>query len=70
MAEIPTWVVGLRAPGLEAQDLEARLRAADPPVVARISEDWVVLDPRTVFDEELPLLAKAVAQAVRAGNGD
>lgn len=70
LAEIPTWVVGLRAPGLEAQDLEARLRAADPPVVARISEDWVVLDPRTVFDEELPLLAKAVAQAVRAGNGD
>jgi len=44
----------------------ARLRDAEPPVIARIMDDQVLLDPRTVFlHEEEPLLA-----AVRLALGD
>jgi len=70
LAEIPTWAVALRVPGLSATELEARLREGDPPVVARVAEDWVLLDPRTVFDGELRLVARAVASAAKAENGD
>ncbi len=57
---LPTFVLAL-PPGA-ADALAARLRQADPPVVARIEEDRVVLDPRTVMPHE----DEAVLRAVRA----
>jgi L-seryl-tRNA(Ser) seleniumtransferase len=44
--------------------LEENLRKGDPPVVARISKDEVILDMRTVFDEEIPLLAASIEKAL------
>jgi L-seryl-tRNA(Ser) seleniumtransferase len=42
----------------------ARLRQGDPPVIARIHEDQVVLDPRTLRDEEVELVVAAVREAL------
>jgi len=55
---LPTKLVALsvKSPNLFA----AQLRAADPPVIARVMEDKVVLDPRTVLVEEESLLLKSV----------
>ena len=49
---LPTSLLAL--PGLSADRMAARLRAGDPPVIARITQDALVLDPRTVAaaDEE------------------
>ncbi len=44
--ELPSWAVALTAPDPTA--LAARLRGADPPVIARIDDDQVLLDLRTV----------------------
>ena len=52
---------GLGVPG--GQALADALRAAAPPVVARIEDDEVVLDLRTVFAEQDPGLAAALAAA-------
>jgi L-seryl-tRNA(Ser) seleniumtransferase len=46
-------------------DLLARLRAGEPPVIARIVKGRVVLDPRTMSDED----ADAAAAATRAALG-
>jgi L-seryl-tRNA(Ser) seleniumtransferase len=51
-AVLPTWLIAFAAEGLSADELQARLRGADPPVVARVQEDRVVLDLRTVFPEQ------------------
>jgi len=56
---LPTWLI--RLPG-HAVTLEKRLRAYDPPIIARIEKDHVVLDPRTV----LPAQEALIVQAVRA----
>jgi L-seryl-tRNA(Ser) seleniumtransferase len=40
--------------------LAARLRAADPPVIGRIEADRLLLDPRTLADDEIALVASAV----------
>jgi L-seryl-tRNA(Ser) seleniumtransferase len=40
------------------------LRDADPPVIARINEGRVLLDPRTVADDELELAAAAARAAL------
>jgi L-seryl-tRNA(Ser) seleniumtransferase len=39
--------------------LAARLRGGDPPVIARISDGRVLLDPRTIADDELKLVVAA-----------
>jgi L-seryl-tRNA(Ser) seleniumtransferase len=60
---LPTHLVALTT---ESPDLIAsRLRAGQPPVITRIEDDQLVLDPRTVLPEqEKPLLA-LVAEAVQ-----
>jgi len=44
--------------------LAARLRAGEPPVVARIEAGRLLLDPRTVADDEVEPLAAAVRAAL------
>jgi L-seryl-tRNA(Ser) seleniumtransferase len=55
---IPTWLIVVGCP--DAAAAERRLRAADPPVIARIEKDRLVLDLRTVFREEEAELAAAL----------
>ncbi len=47
--------------------LHERLRLGDPAVIGRIEDDRVVLDVRTLLPREDEALARAVADAVRAG---
>jgi L-seryl-tRNA(Ser) seleniumtransferase len=61
LTELEGPVVEVRAPSVTA--LARRLRANDPPVLARIEDDRLVLDPRTLTAAE----AAAAAQAVRRG---
>lgn len=56
-------VVVVRGPGLAA--LVDRLRAAPVPVVARLSDDALWLDVRTLAEDELPLVVDAFAHALR-----
>ena len=58
---IPTWLIAVAA--RDVVDLEKRLRAGDPPVVARIEKDRLILDLRTVFPEEETNLAAALRRA-------
>jgi L-seryl-tRNA(Ser) seleniumtransferase len=55
---IPTWLIAIGCDDLMAA--EKRLRAADPPVIARIENHRLLLDLRTVFTEEEAGLAAAL----------
>jgi seryl-tRNA(Sec) selenium transferase len=48
--------------------MEARLRAAPVPVIARIEDGRVILDLRTVREDEEAELAEALVSATR-GDG-
>ena len=56
--KLPTCLIALAAPSAAA--CERKLRAGDPPVIARIENERVVLDLRTVFPEEEAALAAAL----------
>jgi len=58
---LPTAVVALEPTSPDA--LAARLRAQEPPVITRIEEDRLLLDPRTVLPEEDQALLAAVRGA-------
>jgi len=58
---LPTWLVVMETKNAAAD--EARLRACDPPVIARIENDCIAIDLRTVPPEqEAPLLAALVGK--------
>ena len=65
-AKLKTWLVALHARHLTPDTLAERLRGGQPPIIARISDDRVVLDPRTVFPHQIEQLARAVRAALDA----
>jgi L-seryl-tRNA(Ser) seleniumtransferase len=69
-AAIPTALVTVTTPHHSAAALHERLRQATPPVVARISDDRVVLDLRTVRDTEVEALALALRSATAPRSED
>jgi L-seryl-tRNA(Ser) seleniumtransferase len=56
-----TTLVAVRHERLPAHEVEARLRAADPPIIARIEEGEVLFDLRTVSPEEEKLILHALS---------
>jgi len=55
---IPTWLIVMKPENVIAT--EKRLRLGDPPVIARIEDDRLLLDLRTVFPEEEAALQQAL----------
>lgn len=56
---LPTTLLVLRHP--QPEMLAGRLRMAEPAVVARIEDGHVVLDPRTVLDDDVEGLLKVIS---------
>jgi L-seryl-tRNA(Ser) seleniumtransferase len=59
---LPTWLVALKT--TRSNDVERELRTGDPAVIARIENDRLVLDLRTVFESEEEQLAAALTRAL------
>jgi len=64
---LPTRVLRIASARHSASQLEQRLRMtpAGAPVIARIEDERLLIDLRTVFPEQEPALAKALAAALR-----
>ena len=58
---LPTRLVAITSDELRADDLAARLRGAAVPVVARIQDDRLLLDPRTVLPSQAGALLRTVS---------
>jgi len=63
MMEIPTALLCVSSKKISATVLEKRLRSYKIPVIARIEEDRVTFDLRTVEEEELKILGAALKTA-------
>ncbi|HTV03137.1 MAG TPA: L-seryl-tRNA(Sec) selenium transferase [Luteitalea sp.] len=64
-SSLPTTLIALQS-ALQADALLARLRRGAVPLIARIADDRVVLDPRTLPADSDGLVVRAVAAAVAA----
>jgi L-seryl-tRNA(Ser) seleniumtransferase len=67
LLELEGPVCALSPEDVDVEELAVRLRAQEPPVVARVAEGRLVLDPRTLDDEAAELAAGAVVAALRRG---
>ncbi len=59
-----TWLIAIDCD--DVADAERRCRAGDPPVVARIEDGRLLIDLRTVFEEEEADLARVLKAATKA----
>jgi L-seryl-tRNA(Ser) seleniumtransferase len=57
---LPTRLLALSSTGLSADEVSARLRASDPPIIARVEQGRVLLDLRTVFADQDPMIETAL----------
>jgi L-seryl-tRNA(Ser) seleniumtransferase len=60
-ATLPTCVLAVSSGAFTANHLAAKLRAGDPPIIARTEDGRVLLDLRTVFPEQDSWIASALA---------
>ncbi|UCH77668.1 MAG: L-seryl-tRNA(Sec) selenium transferase [Candidatus Coatesbacteria bacterium] len=69
--QLPTAAVALRHARLSPHALSAALRRLTPPVLARATGEAVLVDVRSVLEEDLPALRQAAAAlAAEVGAGD
>lgn len=69
LERIETRVLSVLPKSMTLNQLEEGLRMANTPVIGRIARDRFLIDVRTVFDHQLPMLAKMLAM-VLSGGGD
>jgi L-seryl-tRNA(Ser) seleniumtransferase len=65
LQELPTMVIAIKPLNFSVNSLEENLRKGDPPIISRISKEELILDMRTVFDEEIPLLVAGLEKALK-----
>src|SRR5439155_1565347 len=65
--EIPTALVAVGHAVLGPERLAGALRSGDPPVVARVADDRLILDLRTVRPEEEPALRRSLIRVLTGG---
>jgi L-seryl-tRNA(Ser) seleniumtransferase len=63
---LATTLVALAPDGIGAESLAERLRLHEPPVFARIQNDQVLIDPRTLRDGDDVVIVAAVTAALAA----
>jgi len=64
-ATLPTTVLAIRATNASPDELARRLRSHRPAIVARVEDDAVILDLRTVAQQDEQELADGVLQALQ-----
>jgi L-seryl-tRNA(Ser) seleniumtransferase len=57
---LPTRLLAVTCDGLSADELATRLRASDPPIIARVEQGRVLLDLRTVSADQDPMITGAL----------
>jgi L-seryl-tRNA(Ser) seleniumtransferase len=63
-ATLPTFLISIVSDRYSSEELQTRLRTQTPPVIARIVDDRLVLDLRTVFPSEEAELIDHIGRAL------
>ncbi len=64
LAELPGFAIAVTPNRISLQQLTERLRRSVPPVIGRVQDDRLLLDPRTLLPGEEALLATALREAL------
>ncbi len=63
--DVPTRLIGIRSERLSPRVITERLLETTPPLIARVQDDELILDLRTVAPKETPDLIRVLNEAVK-----
>ena len=67
LLELPTRLLCLTPGKISAKNMDEWLKSFDPPIIVRVEKDNVLLDVRTIQDQEIKSVARAVKELAAAG---
>jgi L-seryl-tRNA(Ser) seleniumtransferase len=59
LLELPSKCLMIQIDGMSVNRLEENMRENAPPIIGRIENDAFIIDPRTLLDEDLPIIRLA-----------
>ena len=59
LLELPSKCLRIKIQGMSANKLESKMRHHPPPIIGRIEDDGFIIDPRTLLDDDLPIIRTA-----------
>jgi L-seryl-tRNA(Ser) seleniumtransferase len=65
LLDLPSRCLRLTIQGLSVNTLEKNMRRNSPPIIGRIEDDGFVLDPRTLLEDDLPIIRSAVESVLK-----
>lgn len=60
LIELPSCCTGIRIDNVSVNTIERTLRRGRPPIIGRIENDMFIMDPRTLQEDEIETIAKAI----------
>jgi len=60
--QIPTVLIAVKNKKMSATKMEEKLRGLDVPIIVRVDKDEILLDPRTVEEDEFPFIVEGLKQ--------
>ncbi|HZJ76395.1 MAG TPA: L-seryl-tRNA(Sec) selenium transferase [Oscillospiraceae bacterium] len=64
LEKLPTYVITVNAENISSSQLEDRLRKYSTPIFTRVSDDRVIIDLRTVREEQYETIVQALAEII------
>lgn len=65
LEELPTYVVTIRPNNISSSQLEDRLRKYSTPIFTRVNDDRVIIDLRTVKEEQYETIVQALTEVTK-----
>jgi L-seryl-tRNA(Ser) seleniumtransferase len=65
LLSLPSKCLRIKVDGLSANNLEINMRKNSPPIIGRIQDDAFIIDPRTLQDDDLPIIESAFKHVLK-----
>ena len=65
LLELPSKCLRIQIEGFSANTLETNMRKNSPPIIGRIENDGFIIDPRTLQDDDLPIIESAFEHVLK-----
>ncbi|MCG2722633.1 MAG: L-seryl-tRNA(Sec) selenium transferase [Thermodesulfovibrionales bacterium] len=62
--DLPTYAVGIQSDTISVNEFEERLRKGNPAIIARIKDDALILDARTIMKKDIEILVKRITEII------
>ncbi len=70
LQELPSRLLSLVPERFSPQEMEKRLRSSSPPIIGRLEKERVLLDLRTIQENEMKIVAQAIKDLAFENNGE